>query len=105
MKAIINGVRYDSEKAGLIGKTSANCSRRDFSWWEAGLYKSPRAGRYFLAGRGGPMSRFSRKIDNSSWSGGEGIEPMTEGEAFAWAQAELSADVVEQHFGHMIEEA
>ncbi len=51
------------------------------------------------------MTRFARKVDQSSWHGGSGIEPMTEAEAFEWAQHELPADVVEEHFGHMIEEA
>jgi hypothetical protein len=107
MKAIINGVRYDTEKATLIGHTSNNnaCSRSDFHYWEAGLYVSPRAKRYFLAGSGGPMSRFSRSAGQNSWTGGSAIQPMTREEALEWAEHELRTEEVEAHFADMIEEA
>ena len=59
MKAIINGLRYDTDKATLIGEASHGYAS-DFQHWEAGLYKTPRSGRFFLAGSGGPMTRWSR---------------------------------------------
>lgn len=110
MKAIINGKRYDTEKAILIGETNnigPNVSRNDFRFWEAGLYVTPRSGAYFLAGRGGPMSRFAVSQGNASWSGGSGIHPMTKAEAFEWAQHELAhkPEVIEKHFGDMIADA
>lgn len=109
MKAIIDGVRYDTEKSTEIGSHdnlgSGATSRSDFHWWEATLYKTPRSGRYFLAGEGGPMTQFSRALAQNSWSGGEKIIPMTEEEAFAWAQQYLDPDEVEDNFGHLIEEA
>lgn len=110
MKAIINGKRYDTDKATLIGETDnigPSVSRNDFHFWEAGLYVTPRSRSYFLAGRGGPMSRFATSHGNSSWSGGEGVHPMTKQEAFEWSQQELAhkPDIIEAHFGDMIEDA
>src|SRR5208337_3515187 len=47
MRAVINGLRYDTDKAVLIGEAGYSGSYSDFQWWEAGLYRTPRAGRYF----------------------------------------------------------
>ena len=107
MKAIINGKRYDTDKAILIGESgnSNECSRGDFRWWEAGLYKTPRSGTYFLAGRGGAMSRFSQPYGQNGSQGGSGIIPLDPEEAFAWAQQELPMSVVEEHFADRIEDA
>ena len=105
MRAIINGTRYDTDKATAIGSSASCEGRGDFRHWEATLYKTPRSGRYFLAGEGGPMSRFAVSQGIGSWSGGDGIHPMTEAEAFEWAQAELTTDEVEAAFAHLIEDA
>lgn len=108
MKAIINGKRYDTSKATLIYETS-NCdgqiSRNDFRFWEAGLYVTPRSGSYFLAGRGGAMSRFAVSHGQGSWSGGSGIHPLSADDAFAWAQDNMPTDLIEKHFADRIEDA
>lgn len=105
MKAIINGVRFDTEKAIEIGSASYNGSVTDFQWWESTLYKTPKSGRYFLAGEGGPMSRYARSLGQNSTGGGSAIHPMEEQEALAWAEQYLDSDEIEEHFGHLIEEA
>jgi len=112
MKRIIQGVRYDTDKATLIGETdnigAGASSRSDFSWWEAGLYVTPRSKRYFLAGTGGPMTRFGHKVDQHSSSGSSGgskLIPMSKDEALEWAEQYLSTDVIEKYFGDIIEDA
>lgn len=111
MKAIINGKRFDTDKAILIAETDnidSQTSRRDFRFWEAGLYKTPRSGAYFLAGRGGPMSIFSRKTGQNEWSGGDGIIPFESREAaFRWAQEHMAhkPDVLEAEFADLIQDA
>jgi hypothetical protein len=108
MKAIINGVRFDTDKAIEIGTGGSHgeVSTTDFNFWTATLYKTPRSGRYFLAGRGGARSMFSRSAGQNSWTGGEAIIPFeSEEAAFTWAQEELQAHEIEEHFGHMIEDA
>lgn len=104
MKKIINGVRYDTDKATLVGEAGYG-RRSDFAHWEAGLYVSPRAGRYFLAGEGGGLSLFARQVDGNSWTGGSGIIPLDREEALEWAERHLDTEVVERQFGDVIEEA
>ena len=92
MQAVIGGLRYDTAKSTLIGEASANCSRSDFEWWEAGLYVTPN-GRHFLAGRGGAKTLWARPVDGSTTSGktgGSGIKPLTADEARTWAKANLT---------------
>jgi hypothetical protein len=104
MKAIINGVRYDTDKAILIGEASYG-NHGDFARWEAGLYVSPRSRRYFLAGRGGPMTRWSRKVEQNSWTGGSGVVPMSRADALEWAEQNLATAQVEAGFADVIEDA
>jgi hypothetical protein len=95
MKAIINGLRYDTDKAVCVGEADFGGSVTDFQYWEAGLYRTPRAGRFFLAGSGGPMTRWARRVDNSSYTGGSGIIPLTKDEALEWAKQYLTTAEIE----------
>ncbi|MDX9897029.1 MAG: hypothetical protein RBS34_16380 [Desulfofustis sp.] len=104
MRRIIEGKRYDTDKAIAIGSAS-HSHPGDFNWWEATLYKTPRSGAFFLAGKGGPMSRYSRTIGQNEWSGGERIDPLTRKEALEWAEQYLDADEIEEHFGDDLEDA
>ena len=108
MKEIIDGKRYDTETANLIGGSDnlhrAVDSVTDFGYWEADLYKT-KSGNFFLCGSGGPQSMFSRSVGQNSWSGGSGIVPMSPEEAFDWAQRYLDPDDVEKNFDDMIEDA
>jgi hypothetical protein len=104
MKAIINGKRYDTDKAVLVGEASSGLSRSDFGWWEAGLYKTPRSGAFFLAGSGGPRTRWAYSVGNMT-SGSEGIHPLEGAEALEWAERFLTRDQIEEHFGDVIEDA
>ena len=105
MKSIINGKRYDTDKAVEIGNSGSGGSHDDFKWWFATLYKTPRAGRFFLAGEGGPMTLFKRSHPDGGWGYGGGIIPMTNDDALAWAEQELGAETVEEHFADQIEDA
>jgi hypothetical protein len=98
MKAIINGLRYDTEKVTLIGEASHGY-RGDFTCWEAALYRAPRSGLYFLAGSGGPMTRFGRRGQQQNETiGGTGIQPMDDDEALEWAEQHLTAAEIEAAF-------
>jgi hypothetical protein len=105
MKAIINGLRYDTDKATLIGEASSNEGRSDFRYWSAGLYVTPRAKRYFLAGEGGAMTRWAQSAGQNSWSGGSGIKPMDAADAREWAEQYLNTAQVEAAFGNAITDA
>lgn len=105
MRKVINGLRYDTEKATKIGTAEYHGSCTDFQYWEATLYRTPRSNRFFLAGHGGPMSRFSQSIGQNQWGGGEDLIPMSHGEALEWAEQHLDADEIEKHFGDILEDA
>ncbi len=106
MKSIINGKRYDTDKAILVGATDSGGSYTDFSHWSAGLYRTPRSGRFFLAGSGGPMTRWARSVDcGNSRTGSEAIFEMTGAEALAWAEEYLMTSEIEEHFADAIEDA
>jgi hypothetical protein len=104
MKAIINGFRYDTDKATKVGSHSYGYGN-DFSAWSATLYVTKTARRYFLAGSGGPMSRYARSTGQNETSGGERIDPMTKEEALAWAEQYLDAEEIEAGFSEDIQDA
>lgn len=96
MKAIIGGKKYDTEMATRLG-TDSYGGRGDFDAWDAGLYVTD-TGQFFLAGRGGPRTRFAQSTGQNSWSGGSGIELLEGGEALDWAERHLDLDTVEKFF-------
>jgi len=104
MKTIINGLRYDTDTATLIGEASYGM-QGDFSAWWAELYRTPRSGRYFLAGHGGPMTRWANRHSDNSISGGEGILVLDADEALQWAEQNLTAEEVEAGFPDAIKDA
>lgn len=97
MKAIINGLRYDTDKAVLLGSTTES-SKGSYDRLEESLYKTPRSGRFFLAGVGGPKTRYARRVEQNAWTGGSKIIPLTFEDAQAWAETNLRDDVVAAHF-------
>ena len=105
MRAIINGKRYDTETATLVGESGGGNGKRDFKWWEGGLYKTPRSGQFFLAGEGGPMTRFHSRTVDGMYGYGSKIIPLTDEEALEWAEQELDEDAIEEHFSDKIEDA
>lgn len=104
MKKIINGLRYDSEKAIEVGSDSYS-NPSDFHYWEETLYKTPRAHRFFVVGEGGPMSRYSRTIGENEWSGGSDLRVLNKAEAMRWCEEHLDADEWEQYFADEIQDA
>lgn len=96
MVKIINGKRYDTNTAKLIGETSYS-NRTDFAFWSEELYQK-RTGEFFIYGEGGPASKYSRSTGQNSWSGGKAIIPLTLQEAKEWAESYLSAEDYESLF-------
>lgn len=96
MKAIIEGRRYNTETATKIGETSSDYGRGDFRHSEEALYLTKR-GQFFLAGSGGPLTRWARSVPNGSM-GGSGIHLLSETEAREWAESNLSVAEMEAAF-------
>lgn len=95
MKKIIGGRRYDTATAKLVGEYETGYIG-DFDWVAEKLYLKA-TGEYFLAGKGGARTRWStRTIDG--YASGDGILPLTLGEAREWAEEHLSVKEVENLF-------
>ena len=104
MKRIINGRKYDTETAAVIGRDEYRGSRSDFGFWAEALHRK-RTGEYFLFGEGGPRSRYARSLDGGGWGWGEEIVPMTLEKAQEWAERHMDAEDYEAAFGPVSEDA
>jgi len=104
MKTIIDGKRYDTATATAICSGSSNGFVTDLYWWEGTLYRT-KGGAYFVAGRGNAGSMFAQPGYDDSRVGGEGIIPYTVREAMEFAADHGGPEVVEAHFGELVEDA
>lgn len=101
-KKVINGRMYNTETAKAIKFYANGGGWRDFSHFEETLYRK-KTGEFFLAGEGGPMTKYSRSCGQCSWSGGEDIIPLTEQQAREWAERHMDADEYIATFGEVPE--
>ena len=104
MKKIINGLRYDTAKSIMVGSydnigRGAN-STIDIHYWEATLYKTPKSGRFFLAGAGHAIAQFGT---GTGW--GERVIPLDAEEALQWAERYLDVEAIEEHFAEEFQDA
>ncbi len=97
MKKIIQGFRWDTEKADKVCDIQEGYAG-DFRRIDAGLYCTKRARKFFLAGSGGPMTVFAKSVDQTSWTGSEGIIPIDDEDARRYAEKYADADIVEKFF-------
>jgi len=97
MKAIINGKLYDTQTAEELAGDSYGCSG-DFERWDETLYRT-KSGSYFIAGSGGPKTKYMRVVGQNEWSGGHAIIPLSEEEAKVWMEQHATADEYEAAFG------
>lgn len=102
MKKIIDGHKYDTDTAKLIGEAS-DYYPGDFKYYCEELYRT-KAGFFFLHGEGGPMSRYAEPDVGGGWTGGEKIIPMSEDNAKEWSEDNLDADDYESVFGEVEED-
>lgn len=97
MRKVINGRTYNTETSKRIGSWDNGVYGNDFRSCEEDLYKNTK-GAYFLVGSGGPLSKYSVSLGNST-SGTTELIPMTAEEAQAWAEEHLDAEDYEAEFG------
>lgn len=104
MKAVINGKRYNTETAEEVGEYQNALGYNDFRHIEESLYKTKK-GAFFLAGSGGPMTKYSQAVGDMT-GGGSGIIPLTKEEARTWCENhEIDCDVIDEHFKDILEDA
>ena len=99
MKKVINGRMYNTETAKFIADAFPTTvgDTTDFCYCYERLFKK-RTGEYFIAGEGGPSSRWGESWDNG-WVGGSGIKPLEEKEAKAWLEKNGDTDSYIEEFG------
>lgn len=102
MKKIINGKRYDTDTAKLMGSDSYS-NPRDFHHWVEELYRKT-TGEFFLYGAGGPATKYAQAVGQNEWSGGERIMPLSVEDAKEWVEKHLTADDYETIFGEIAED-
>lgn len=96
MKKVIDGKRYDTDTAQVCGECSYGYPG-DFNHVSETLYMK-RTGEFFLYGEGGPRSKYAESVSMNEWTGGERITPLTEDEAKAWAEENLTGEEYEEIF-------
>lgn len=103
MKRIIEKKIYNTETSELIAEWSNGLSRGDFEALEETLYRT-KNGAWFLAGSGGPKTRYAVTCGGSS-SGSEDITPLDAEDVLEWMEQHNFMGLIEQYFGDQIEEA
>lgn len=93
---IIEGRRYSTLTATEVCNFRTSNGKGDHRHEDTSLYLSPR-GRFFLAGYGGPRSRWSRSV-NGGYTGGKGLIPVTVADARSFAEQHACAETVAEFF-------
>jgi hypothetical protein len=104
MKKIIDGKRYDTEKAIAVARWQNEYYHNDFRYREETLYKTKK-GNYFLYGYGGPCSAYAVPSEGNWTKAGEKIIPLTSDKAYEWLEQHAPADIIEKEFPDRVEEA
>lgn len=102
MNKIINGKKYSTDTATLIGTYDNHLPCGDFYHYYEELYKK-RTGGFFLYGCGGARSKYSRICGQNTYCGGDEIIPLSNAEAMEWAENHLEYDNYVKAFGEVEE--
>ena len=100
-RRVVDGLTYDTATSRRIAAWENGSPRNDFRYCEEDLYQT-RAGRFFLHGKGGPMSQWGRSTgDGVTW--GENIMPLDQDDAKAWLLDRQLCKEFEALFGEIPE--
>jgi hypothetical protein len=105
MRRVIDRKIYDTETAEEIADVSAPCNDSgDFAYEETHLYRT-KNGRWFIAGNGGPASRWRRFDGNGMWGSGQGLQPLDVHEVVDLLERRGLSAMIEKHFADLLSEA
>lgn len=93
---VIGGLRYSTETATKICTHESDVGRSDFKFERTALFRSPK-GKFFIAGFGGALSRWSQPYQNGQ-TGGEGLIPLDVDGARSFAELHADADTIAEFF-------
>jgi len=97
MKQIIEGKVYNTETAEELAGANAGLSTSDFGHWREALYRTKK-GAYFIAGGGGPRTRWAVAARGGGTGGSAGIKAVSTDEAREWVE-KYANDEYETIFG------
>ena len=97
MRKIINGRRYDTDKATRVAFDEKHTG--SFDDWSESLYRK-NTGEFFLFGEGGPMTQYRKRMEDGSLGYGEEIIPLSLDGAKRWCEEHIAADEYEKIFGY-----
>jgi hypothetical protein len=80
MKRVVGGKTYNTATATEIVELPCSFSGSDFRSETTSLYRTEN-GRFFIAGEGGPMTRWAESKGINCWGWGEGLFPISSEEA------------------------
>jgi hypothetical protein len=99
MRRVIDGKIYNTATAYKVCDISpSGFSRGDFRYEDTYLYKSPK-GTFFVAGEGGPMTRWAVPEGQGGRRSGSGIQIVSEDEAKSLVEQHGSDEDYEEAFG------
>ena len=103
MKKVIDGKMYNTDTAECLHSWDNGCYGNDFNACEESLHKTKK-GNYFIAGSGGPMSRYAVSCGTNTTSGSWDIRVISKAEAISWLESHNGTEAIEKYFADEIEE-
>lgn len=103
MNKIVNGKRYNTDSAQLVGVYETNEPEKSDFWCREELYLK-RTGEFFLVGHGGAQTGYAIWSVNGNPKPGEELRPLDPSEAEMWVEEHLSGDEYEKLFGEVAED-
>jgi len=103
LTAVIEGLRYDTQRAEIVACRENGYMPSDFSYVYEELYHT-KNGRWFIAGEGGAFSKYAESFGNTT-GGSKKIIPLSADEAREWLEEQQGIDALEKYFSSAIEEA
>ena len=98
MRKVIDGHRYDTDTARLVGSWESGEDTGDLHYVSETLYRT-KAGLYFVHGEGGARTQYAEQVEQNAWQGGEKIVALSLEAARKWAEEKLDADDYESEWG------
>lgn len=98
MIKIINGKRYNTKTAKLIGCSNVcnGLSQNDFNYWNEELYLTKK-NQYFIFGEGHGNTQYRKTIGNS-YGWGNDIRLLSNIEAQKWCETYLDEEITSRLF-------
>ena len=98
MRKVIDGHRYDTDTARLVGSWESGEDAGDLHYVSETLYRT-KAGLYFVHGEGGARSRYAEQVEQNAWGSGSKIVALSPEAAREWAEEHLTGEEYEAEWG------